>query len=162
MMSANKKLLYVFITVLVISSFGTVWGKGTAPKNEKLYYKIQEEIVCLCGCGGLLIKDCFCGNADKVREFLSIQIDSGKSEKEIKAALVKIHGEAVLAEPIFPIGKIIVIIVTLALTFFFVKKVTSWRKNKESSEEGGEKLEASKEEIEYDSRIDKELENMDS
>ncbi len=158
---AKSLLIISVISFFMLSLAQVAVGKNVPPqKNHKLYYNLQGELVCLCGCGGLLIKDCFCGNADKIREFLTIQIDAGRTEKQIKATMVQLHGEKVLAEPISPTAKILIAIAVIAGLGFVVFILSKWRKNK--TDQGDEEEDLSEEEIEYDSRIDEDLHNLDS
>jgi len=167
-MSMKRKfLIFPVVCILAVSSLTySAWAKTIPPeKNKDLYYRLQGELVCLCGCGGLLIKDCFCGNADKMRDFLSIQINAGKTEADIRTALVAIHGEKVLAEPISPTAKIIIAVALIALTSFLVVVLVAWRKNRRKlhgGDFGDDEEQASDAEIEYDSRIDEALKDMDS
>jgi len=165
-MSIKRKFLIFPVICIILLSCFSAWGKTVPPeKNKDLYYRLQGELVCLCGCGGLLIKDCFCGNADKMRDFLSIQINAGKTEAEIRAALVSIHGEKVLAEPISPTAKIIIAVALALLTLFVIVVLIGWRKNRRKmhgGEIGDDSEQVSEAEIEYDSRIDEALKDMDS
>jgi cytochrome c-type biogenesis protein CcmH/NrfF len=61
--------------------------------------KICQQLVCLCGCGNMILDTCDCGEADKNKQFILKELKQGKNEQEILDIMVSRYGEKVLAAP---------------------------------------------------------------
>lgn len=66
----------------------------------ELTSRIAGNLVCLCGCGNMIVRNCECGNAAKMTEEVRELLVSGKTEQEVYAAFVAQYGESVLAAPL--------------------------------------------------------------
>ena len=59
---------------------------------------IQSDVLCTCGCG-MVLKNCECGTAAKLREEINQMISSGMTKEEIIAELQSTYGKEILANP---------------------------------------------------------------
>ncbi len=61
--------------------------------------EITRGMVCLCGCGNLILATCTCGDAQSERDYVLSLVKMGKSREEIVATMIKKKGTEVLAAP---------------------------------------------------------------
>lgn len=76
---------------------------ATPQARDALYDELTSTMACLCGCGTTL-KTCPHENCDfavPARKEIRGFIDSGLGRDEVKAKMVALRGEAVLAQPTF-------------------------------------------------------------
>jgi len=61
---------------------------------------IEQSLVCICGCGNMILFNCMCADADQMRAEIRGLIAEGKDEKEVIRVLVDRYGEIILAAPV--------------------------------------------------------------
>ncbi|MBI3921664.1 MAG: cytochrome c-type biogenesis protein CcmH [Armatimonadetes bacterium] len=60
---------------------------------------ISGELVCLCGCGNMPIRDCECSNAQKIRGEIRNKVKGGLSKREILDYFMDKYGEEIVGAP---------------------------------------------------------------
>ena len=61
--------------------------------------EIAGELVCLCGCGNMIMETCTCGEATENKRYILQQLKAGKPKSEIFQHFIDKYGEQVLAAP---------------------------------------------------------------
>lgn len=60
--------------------------------------EIESDVLCTCGCG-MILENCNCTTAERLREEINNMINSGMTKKEIIAELQATYGKEILANP---------------------------------------------------------------
>jgi cytochrome c-type biogenesis protein CcmH len=90
-----RRLSLVWIAALLVAGLPV-----QAPAAvEAQVREIGQRLVCYCGCSGLTVSACTCGTADRIRETIRAQLDSGLTPEEVVDAWVAERGEQILAVP---------------------------------------------------------------
>ena len=127
---------------------------------------VSEHLVCLCGCGEMVINTCQCDHANKVRAVIGQRIKAGMSKEEIIRSFVEEHGEQILAAPTksgFNLTAWALPFLALALGGWLVPVViVRWvRVRRRMGLVEGRKGRNRREDREYAERLDRELERFD-
>lgn len=155
---------FLFLGVLVVLP-----STRAQAYDKEMYKKINKELSCQCGCG-LLAWECRMPGcmSGEVRRQVGEFLDQGKTEKEIKQAMVGIYGEQILAAP----PKSGFNLSAYILPFFFLLAggsvlysiVSRWvpkDSGDESSATQVAEAAAEEEPVRYRARIEQELEELD-
>ncbi len=73
---------------------------ATPEEIETECREIAKELVCLCGCGNMVLETCTCGEASKNKEFIRKQLKAGKTRLQIFQLFRDKDGERVFAAPV--------------------------------------------------------------
>jgi len=95
----TKSHIYL-LSFLLLGALVVLPATNAQAYDKEMYKKINKELSCQCGCG-LLAWECRmpgCMSED-VRRQVGEFLDQGKTEKQIKQAMVGIYGEQILAAP---------------------------------------------------------------
>lgn len=68
--------------------------------DNALFKEITSSVFCPCGCDRMLVSDCNCGTADKIREFVKGRINSDAGKEVVIEELKSQYGEQII--PISP------------------------------------------------------------
>ncbi|MBI4445308.1 MAG: cytochrome c biogenesis protein CcsA [Acidobacteria bacterium] len=60
---------------------------------------VTSQLVCQCGCGNMIVANCDCSNAAKIKEEVGKLLGEGKTKGDILALYVSRHGQSILAAP---------------------------------------------------------------
>ncbi len=90
----TRKLLIsmIFLGLLSVSRI-------SADPSPEALHKVTSQLLCTCGCSNMLVSNCECSTAAKMRKEAAAMLDAGKSESEILTAFEQEYGTKVLAEP---------------------------------------------------------------
>jgi cytochrome c-type biogenesis protein CcmH/NrfF len=106
------------------------------PFRDALYNDITANMACLCGCGTTL-KTCpheNCSFAVPARKEIRGFVDQGMGHDEIRGKMVALHGEAILAQPIFfgfgVLGWVTPFAAILAVGYMVVLVAQKWTASK--------------------------------
>ncbi len=101
-MRRQYKLIFTCLIAFTLG-FGGICSAQTQAVEKDQDYKMMMEItrgmVCLCGCGNLILATCTCGDAQAERAYVLSLVKMGKSREDIVAAMIKKKGTEVLAAP---------------------------------------------------------------
>ena len=91
---------YRFGGIIIGGIFLTLqFGLAQEVDYQQQLKQVSQQLVCLCGCGNMILDTCSCGEAKKNKEFILAQLKAGKSQPEILDMMVNRYGEQVLAAP---------------------------------------------------------------
>jgi cytochrome c-type biogenesis protein CcmH len=85
------------IAVFLLCMQGTFLEASDA--NERLVDRITGNLVCVCGCANMLVRNCACGTAARMAREVSEGVEAGRTEQEVYAAFKEQYGQRVLAAP---------------------------------------------------------------
>jgi cytochrome c-type biogenesis protein CcmH/NrfF len=80
----KQAVMFVFVGSTAIGS-----AAGQAPDEVG---SVTSQLVCTCGCGNMIVANCSCSEADRVREDVSGLLTSGLSRDEILEQYARIYG----------------------------------------------------------------------
>lgn len=93
-MSSNGPM--VVIVCVLLQLIGVPVATPAFSVSEK---DISGELVCLCGCGNMPIRDCECSNAQKIRGEIRNKVKGGLSKREILDYFMDKYGEEIVGAP---------------------------------------------------------------
>lgn len=89
---------WLFISLILLSPLGLAQTVLTEPQIEQRYYALSKELRCLV-CQNESLAESPAGLADDLRQVVRSQLQSGKTDDEIKRYLVDRYGYFVLYKP---------------------------------------------------------------
>lgn len=95
--------MFLLLLLSAAPAFAVEEIPATKAVKDALYQNLTSNLACRCGCGTTL-KTCpheTCSFAIPARKEIRGFIDQGLGREEIKAKMVSLHGEAILAQPTF-------------------------------------------------------------
>ncbi len=67
--------------------------------NGELVERITGNLVCVCGCANMLVRNCECSTAASMTSEVREAVEAGRTEQEVYAAFQEKYGVTVLAAP---------------------------------------------------------------
>ncbi len=93
-----KRIMSCFVGVVLLLTAAN--AQAISPEaEEKLLSEVCSELVCLCGCGNMVLSTCTCGVAGQRKSFLRMHIRKGKNKEQLLKIMADKYGEQVLAAP---------------------------------------------------------------
>lgn len=164
-------LALVFLSMLLVC--GLMAGnsaQAVSPEaEEKQLKEICQELVCLCGCGNMILDTCTCGRASEWKNFLRGLIKQGKTKEQMLRIMADRHGEQVLAAPPkeglnwvlwVVVPYVVPILGAIGLIFVLLKWVKK-RKVEQPEEEVIVSKEQEQEKSEYEKKLEDELKDFE-
>lgn len=91
---------------------------------------VTSQLVCQCGCGNMIVANCDCSDAQKIKEEVAAMIQDGRNRDQILASYVSRHGQSILAAPPKKGFNLLVWVLpfaaVLAAGFLVARKLHSW------------------------------------
>jgi len=86
----KKKLFIIVLSLFLLPSLSNA--------QTAIFSDVESSLMCTCG-STMVLSNCQCGTADKMRAKIKSMIAQGMSKDEILASYVQIFGETVLSTP---------------------------------------------------------------
>ncbi len=92
--SAGPAGLLTALTLLLIVPAAPARAGEPTPQQ-----RIEQQLMCYCGCSDLTVRTCTCGTADAIRADIAAQLGAGKSPEQVVAWYIERHGEKIRSAP---------------------------------------------------------------
>ena len=85
----------------LVIAFAAVMLLGAQTEQRARYTKLGHEMMCMCGCGQILLEcnHVGCTVSDKMAKQLKARLDQGMTDDQVKQAFIEEYGVVVLAAP---------------------------------------------------------------
>jgi len=96
--TSGKPIILLLGLGLLLGQPGWCFAAGELEQKAQVK-EISQELICLCGCGNMILDTCTCGEATENKKFIAQLLREGKTKPQILKIMAQKYGEHVLAAP---------------------------------------------------------------
>lgn len=92
----KNSILKVIIFSLLIGVIVTTACSGAQKVSAQAISSVSSELMCICGTCDLVLVDCTCDTAVKMKDTIRKKLAAGQTKEQIIQAMVQLYGQRVL------------------------------------------------------------------
>jgi len=94
--SAARRLVAFTVVLAATLVLSTASARAGEPTPQQ---RVEQQLMCYCGCSDLTVRTCTCGTADAIRADIASQLASGRTPEQVIAWYIERHGEKIRSAP---------------------------------------------------------------